>query len=94
MWYLYTKQECGGCETARSLLIESHKEFKEVPIDNPLVEVGIQIWFKDGLVHAPILFIPDGGIYMLNGKEFVLIKSLKVIENNETNQSQSISSHD
>ncbi len=75
MQYLYTKQDCGGCETARNLLKdESHTE---IPIDNPLVELGIQVLFKDGRVHAPILVKPDIGIYMISHGEFVMIKSLK-----------------
>ncbi len=72
MLYLYTKKECGGCETARNSLKDS-----EVPIDNPITELGIQVLFKDGLVHAPILVEPDKGIYYRIKDEWVMIQNLK-----------------
>lgn len=39
---------------------------REIYIDNPMLECGIQMLFKDGKVHAPVIVIPDQGIYIIN----------------------------
>ena len=51
MTYLYTLTDCAAC----AKLKESLGEYQEVPIDNPLLQYGVQMLFKDGKVHAPVV---------------------------------------
>lgn len=76
--YLYTMQNCDGCESARSLLHKNNVEFIEIPLDNPLVQLGSQVLFKDGLVHAPLVVDTEKGVFMLNNTkdDFLKIKGL------------------
>lgn len=77
--FLYTLPDCEACHLARRVLTEQRPDLtiQEVPLDNPLVEEGVKILFEDGQVHAPVVVIPDEGIYRSTPRRLVLIHSLK-----------------
>lgn len=64
--YLYTREECEACETAHTFLIANGYEVQEVRVDNPLLELGIKLLFRDGQLHTPVIVIPDKGIYVMS----------------------------
>ena len=64
--YLYTKPDCAACEEAKMLLARQGRAYVQVPLDNPLVELGVQSLFMDGLVHAPVLVEPGEAVYVLS----------------------------
>jgi glutaredoxin len=66
--YLYKLKGCTACEKAREYLVSQGYTPLEVIIDNPLLEIGIQMLFKDGKVHAPVVCIPDKGIYIFDNE--------------------------
>ena len=77
--YLYTLPGCAGCEKARGLLAARGLAPVEVPIDNPLLEVGVKMLFKDGLVHAPVIVLPGQAVYMLStGEPPALLKVISL----------------
>lgn len=63
--YLYTLEDCQSCEVARTLAISKGYNLTEVPIDNPLLELGVQLLFNDNKVYAPVVVIPGEAIYIL-----------------------------
>lgn len=65
---LYKLEECDACEKARVLLESQGHTIQEIMIDNPLLECGIQMLFKDNCVHAPVVVIPNQGIYIMNSE--------------------------
>jgi len=64
--FLYKLEECDACAKAKLLLEAQGYTIQEIVIDNPLLEIGIQMLFKDGQVHAPVIVIPDKGIYIVD----------------------------
>lgn len=62
--YLYTLPECRMCEMAKKLLGAKGWEWREVPINNPILEFGIQMLFKDRKVHAPVFVNPAEGVFI------------------------------
>ena len=62
--YLYTLPDCEACAEAKELASAQGYEWREVPIDNPLLELGVGTLFNDYRVHAPVLVVPDKGIYI------------------------------
>lgn len=66
-------KDCSGCKAARALLHKNKTTYKEIPLDNPLVQLGSQVLFKNK-VMAPILATDDGKIYILNGDQTDFIK--------------------
>ena len=62
--YLYTLPDCKLCFVVKELLELKKWEWQEVPIDNPLVEFGIQVMFKDKRVHAPVYVVPNEGVWI------------------------------
>ena len=64
--FLYKLEECAACAKAKQLLESQGHTVQEIMIDNPLLEMGIQMLFNDKQVHAPIAVIPNKGIYILN----------------------------
>lgn len=67
--YLYTLPGCEACVSARSMVLAQGFWPVDVPIDNPALEVGIKLLFKDGQVHAPVIWIPERGVYILSHDE-------------------------
>ena len=65
--YLYKQLGCSACKKARILLeLQGYTQIREILVDNPLLELGIQMLFTDKQVHTPVIVIPDKGIYILN----------------------------
>ena len=64
--YLYTRPDCEPCRGAKALLAGEGREYREVPLDNPLVELGVQALFRDGLVHSPVMVVEGDGVYVLS----------------------------
>lgn len=62
--HLYTLPDCRMCVMAKKLLSAKGWEWREVPIDNPLVEYGVQALFKDRKVHAPVYVAPEDGVFI------------------------------
>lgn len=62
--YVYTLPGCEACERAKALVRSQGLDAVEVPIDNPLVEAGVQMCFRDHAVHAPVVVVPGQGIYV------------------------------
>lgn len=69
MVYLYSLEGCNACAWLEENLSSTGTEFKKVMIDSPLLELGVQVLFKDGKVHAPVLVRPQDGIYILSESE-------------------------
>lgn len=65
MVYLYTLPGCDACERARALVSERGYTPVVVPIDNPLLELGVKLLFNNRL-HAPVIVFPEQGIYILS----------------------------
>ena len=78
MVYLYKLEGCEACVKARALLISKGYTIKELFIDNPLLEMASASLYKDNKVHAPLVVIPNKGIYMLNadGTDLLRLVSL------------------
>ena len=66
--WVYTQAGCPACDEAKQLVAARGYAPVEVPIDNPLVELGVKLLFRDGLVHAPVVVLPDG-FYVLTVSE-------------------------
>lgn len=64
--WLYTQESCGACEKARALLRNQGHTIREVRVDNPLLELGVGMLFKDKRVHTPVVFLEGEGIYILS----------------------------
>ena len=64
--FLYKLEECDACAKAKKLLEAQGHTIREILIDNPLLELGIQMLFNDNMVQAPVIVIPEQGIYILN----------------------------
>lgn len=62
--FLYTLPDCGICSLAKTILNYKGWGWKEVPIDNPILELGIQLIFRDRKVHAPVYVVPNEGIWI------------------------------
>ena len=60
MTFLYVKNGCPGCVKAREFLAERKEEYKEVAVDNPIVETGIATVLKKGRVLVPLLVRTNG----------------------------------
>lgn len=77
--FLYKLEGCDACDKARELLESQGHTIREIMIDNPLLMIGVQLLFKDSRVHAPVVVIPDVGMYILNteGTQLFRIANLK-----------------
>lgn len=64
--HVYTLPGCDACRTAKELVVRQGHAVNEVAIDNPLVELGVQMVFRDRQVHAPVVVLPGEGVYVLN----------------------------
>ena len=64
--FLYKLEECDACADALVTLEAQGHTVQEIVIDNPLLELGIQMLFDNKQVHAPIAVIPNKGIYIFN----------------------------
>ena len=84
MTYLYTLSDCGACEGLRQKLIEHGKPFRVVPIDNPLLEIGVKLLFKDKLLHAPLFCDPEDGVFMPSNGSDQLLRILDLRNQHET----------
>lgn len=62
--YVYTLPGCAACERAKELVRLQGLAVIEVPVDNPLLEAGVQMCFRDRQVHAPVVVVPGQGIYV------------------------------
>jgi glutaredoxin len=60
---LYTLPQCAHCDTARTLLAELNLPYREIVIDNPVLEVGMKTAL--GKVLAPVLLQPNGDFHFL-----------------------------
>ncbi len=60
MTFLYTKDGCPGCDKARELLVSQDERYKEVLVDNPILEVGIKTLLKKDFVLTPLLVRTNG----------------------------------
>ena len=67
--WLYTLAGCDACGRARGLLAKRGYTVREVPIDNPLLELGVRRLFRDQEVHAPVVVLPSVGVYTLSTDE-------------------------
>lgn len=67
--WLYSLPGCHACEDAASLLRAGGVEFRQEEISNPILELGIRSLFKDRKVHAPVLYRPHDGVYILGESE-------------------------
>lgn len=67
--YVYTLPGCESCERAKAMVRSLGYDPREVPIDNPLLETGVQVLFRDRQVHAPVVVVPDRGCYIMSQSE-------------------------
>ena len=63
--YLYYKDDCDACSMLNAMLTKNGYAVEKVRIDNPLVELGLQVIFNDDLVRSPVAVVPERGIYIL-----------------------------
>ena len=78
--YVYTLPGCGACERAKGLAADKGYEVREVPIDNPVLELGVKMLFRDGALRAPVVVLPEKGIYTLSDSEPVQLLRLVSLE--------------
>lgn len=64
--FLYTLAGCGACQRARTILEGQGRQVREIPIDNPLLELSVAQLFRDRQLHAPVVVLPERGIYTLS----------------------------
>ena len=67
--YLYTLPNCGACSEGQRLALEQGLEVREIPVDNPLVELGVRKLFRHEELKVPVLVIEERGIYVLSDSE-------------------------
>ena len=67
--WLYTLPDCEACVEARKLVSAQGLTWIEVPIDNPLLEMGVGMLYKDKVIRAPVLVVSNKGIYILSTSE-------------------------
>jgi len=60
MTFLYVKNGCPGCIKAREFLVARGEEYREVLVDNPLLEIGIEKLLKNGHILVPLLVRTNG----------------------------------
>lgn len=60
MTFLYTKNGCPGCDKAREFLMTKGELYKEVVVDNPLLEAGIAATLGKGRILVPLLVRTSG----------------------------------
>lgn len=70
---VYTLADCEACNKVKALLRVNGEDYYEIPIDNPLLELGVKTLFNDEQIHAPIVLRPNQGVFMLMGNELVKI---------------------
>ena len=79
--FLYTLPSCEACQGAKAFLSTKQWAFTEILIDNPVLELGIQLFFQDRKVHAPVYVVPGTGVWIFLPQpegEFVLGKILSL----------------
>ena len=79
--YLYTLENCEACKKASMTLSKMGHKVQKISIDNPILEIGVKMLFKDGLIHAPLVVIPNEGIYMF-GEDMNLLRIVSLKEDN------------
>ena len=77
MQYLYTLANCANCDKAKESLAEKKQEYREVVIDNPVLEYGLRSLV--GRVMAPVLLKEDGNLYFLVEQEDGKVAFLKLL---------------
>lgn len=78
--YLYTTPGCGACAIARALASARWGDrVREVEVDSPFVEVGIQVFFG-GLVVTPVVVVPDEAVYKLDGEGSAFIEHASLLQ--------------
>jgi hypothetical protein len=70
---LYTLPDCDACDKAHSVLEGKGYSVRTILIDNPLLELGVGLLFKDRKAHAPLAVLPDGAIYLFNNEQMLKI---------------------
>lgn len=67
---VYTLPGCDACERAKAYLAGIAEPYREILIDNPLIELGVRSLFKDRQLHAPVVLRPAKGAYVMteNGR--------------------------
>lgn len=65
---IYTLPDCSACQKAKTLLADSDESYREIPLDNPLVEMGARSLFKDRKLRAPIVIRAGRGAFVLSSE--------------------------
>lgn len=63
---VYTLPGCTACGKAKRLLADMGEPYREVAIDNPLVEIGVRSLFRDDKIHAPVVLRPHRGAFVMS----------------------------
>lgn len=73
--YLYTKQDCGGCQEAKDILNKFSIPYSEINIDE---DQSVARWLRlQGINYVPVLFV-EGKLLVPGG-----IKSLRTMRRHE-----------
>ena len=64
--WVYTLKGCEVCSKAIDLVTQQGYHVYEVEINNPLLEQAVAMLFTDHKLHAPVVVIPELGIYILD----------------------------